>query len=377
MKIAILGLGTIGSGVEALCEANGIEVKRILEIRTQNEKTTTRIEDICSDGEIGIVAETMGGLHPAYEFASAVITAGKHFVTANKLLVSAYGRELTALAKEKGVAFLYSAACGGGIPYLTNLQLASDIDKIEALGGILNGTTNFILDAMSSGDADYADTLRRAQELGYAERDPSSDVDGLDTMRKLILSCAVAYDTFFRPEDIPAAGISRICPADIAYAKRSGCVLRLCAFAEAGQGAPSAYVEPVLLGADAPESAILKNVNYAWYKGAASGLMSYAGQGAGRLPTATNVLRDILRADTGAKYMTRPTLHDAVPDNAAAVHAYYVRVPRGTAFPDKWIASEEVQGDARLITTVPVSVCDMHNTMKTLGCGFFAGIRKG
>lgn len=377
MKLAILGLGTIGSGVYELAEKNGIEVAKILEIRFQNEKTTTRIEDICEDPSIDVVAETMGGLHPAYEFATAVLKAGKHFVTANKLLVSAYGRELTALAKESGAAFLFSAACGGGIPYLANLQIQSRVDEIEALGGILNGTTNFILDAMQSENKDYSETLAQAQALGYAERDPSSDVDGLDTMRKLILACAVAYGVYFKPEDIPTAGISNVSSADADYAKARGLVLRLCAFAEKGEGAPSAYVEPVLVPAVSPEASILKNVNYAWYRGAAGGLMSYSGQGAGKLPTATNVLRDVLRADGGEKYMTRPDMADAVPDNAAAKHAYYVRIEKGAAFPEEWIASEEVIGDERFIVTAPVSVGTMHETMKKLGCGFFAGIRKG
>ena len=229
MMIGLLGMGTIGSGVFEIAQGlEGVRVKKVLERRFQAEYITDNIEEIVSDPEIKLVVETMGGLHPAYEFAAQAISHGKHFVTANKLLVSAYGPELTKLAKENGVAFLYGAACGGGIAYLANLEIARGIDRITALGGILNGTTNYILDSMQSRNMDYAQALSEAQALGYAERDPSSDVDGLDTMRKLILACAVGFDAYVKPEEIPTFGISAVLPADIAYARAHGLTLRLC-----------------------------------------------------------------------------------------------------------------------------------------------------
>ena len=208
MKIGLLGMGT---GVYEIAQSlPDVDVKWVLEKRFQAAYITDDINVILSDPEIELVVETMGGLHPAYEFASSVLESGKHFVTANKLLVSAYGVELTKLAKEKGVAFLYGAACGGGIAYLANLTIARGIDRITALGGILNGTTNYILDSMQSKGGDYAAALSEAQQLGYAERDPSSDVDGLDTQRKLILASAVGFDTWFKPED--AARTARSAP---------------------------------------------------------------------------------------------------------------------------------------------------------------------
>ena len=173
MKIGLLGMGTIGAGVYEIAQTlSDVDVKKVLEIRFKADYITDDINVILSDPEIELVVETMGGLHPAYEFATQVLESGKHFVTANKLLVSAYWSELTALAKRKGVAFLYGAACGGGIAYLANLTIARGIDNITALGGILNGTTNYILDAMQSKGLDYADVLKEAQALGYAERDP-------------------------------------------------------------------------------------------------------------------------------------------------------------------------------------------------------------
>jgi len=377
MNIALLGMGTIGSGVfEIANKLEGVTLKKVLEKRFQADYITDNIEDILNDQEIELVVETMGGLHPAYEFAKASLEAGKHFVTANKLLVSVYGEDLVATARAKGVAFLYGAACGGGIAYLANLKIAKEIDRLTSLGGILNGTTNFILDSMQSEGKDYAEVLAVAQELGYAERDPSSDVDGLDTQRKLILSCAVGFDSYLKPENIPTYGISSVLAADVDWAKANGMVLRLCACAErSAEDALSAYVEPTLVAANAPEAAILKNVNYAWYKGESYGLMSYSGQGAGKLPTAANVLRDVQSISAGCMYMTSESCAPVVPDNGSAVHAYYVRIPAGAAFPAEWIAKSEEKNGMQFIVTKPVSVADMHAKMAAQKDGFFAGIQ--
>lgn len=377
MVVALLGLGTVGGGVqEIIAGLDGVRIKTILGRMKKAPCTTDDICDIVGDSEVDLVIETMGGLHPAYEYARAAIEAGKHFVTANKLLVSVYGRELVSLAREKGVAFLYGAACGGGIAYLANLRIARSVDRISALGGILNGTTNFILDAMQSGGGSYADALHTAQELGYAERDPSSDVDGLDTQRKLILACAVGLDAYVSAEDIPTAGIASILAEDVAWARAHGYVLRLCAHAERRlDGSLSAYVEPTLLASGAPEAAVHSNVNYAWYRGESCGLMSYIGQGAGRLPTASNVVRDVRSIAAGATYMTDEACAEVLPDNSRTSHAYYVRIPMGEAFPAEWVASCEEAGGWVQILTHPVSVEAMHAAMAgRKGC-FLAGVQ--
>lgn len=379
MMIGLLGMGTIGSGVFEIAQGlKGVRVKKVLERRFQAEYITDDIEVIVSDPEIELVVETMGGLHPAYEFAVRALSRGKHFVTANKLLVSVYGPELTKLAKEKGVAFLYGAACGGGIAYLANLEIARGIDRLTALGGILNGTTNYILDSMQSRDMDYARALSEAQALGYAERDPSSDVDGLDTMRKLILACAVGFDAYIKPEEIPTFGISAVLPADVAYARAHDLVLRLCAFAERSvEGAICAYVEPTLVPAGAPEAAILSNVNYAWYRGENYGLMSYTGQGAGKLPTAANVLRDVRSVDAGHRYMTSETCGEVHPDSASVRHAYYLRVPADAEVPAAWAASKQRAGEWDVYELEDASVSEMHALAAKIPSAFFAGICRG
>ena len=377
MNIAILGLGTVGSGVyEGVQRLDSVEVRRILDRRLRTPASTCRIEDILNDPEIELIAETMGGLHPAYEYACAALTSGRHFVTANKQLVSAYGAELAALARQSGAAFLYGAACGGGIPYLYNLEMARKSDRVTALGGILNGTTNYILDAMTSRGADYAAVLSEAQALGYAERDPSSDVDGLDTMRKLVLACAVGFGAFVREEEIPVFGISRVLPADIARAARCGRTLKLCAQAENSEDGLSACVEPVLVALSAPEAAIHRNLNYAWYLGESCGPMSFSGQGAGKLPTASNVLRDIISVDSGRRYMTDESCRP-MSIRSDATHRYCLRVPSGTPVPQGWIDSRETDGEFDFIETVPVPVMAMHEFAAQNPRAFFAGIEKG
>ena len=378
MVIALLGMGVVGSGVVEIAErTDGIQIKKILATRVRRPDMTADFADIIGDSEIELIAEAMGGLHPAYECAKAALESGRHFVTANKLLVCEYGAELCAIARDCGCAFLYSAACGGGIPYLTNLNLARGFDTIEALGGILNGTTNFILDSMQRQNMDYAEALDEAQHLGYAERDPSSDVNGLDTMRKLVLACGVGFDARIAASDIPTAGIASIRAQDIAYAKSRGMSIRLCAHAERRGDRVSAYVEPEMLSQSAPESAILKNVNYAWYRGACSGLMSFSGQGAGKLPTATNVIRDIRAAMAGRRYMTSPACAPAQVCNDSAIHPYYLRMPLMNRAPEFWIVDRAVDDHHQYIETIPVSVSDMHAFMAGKKDSFFAGIRKG
>ena len=204
MKVAVLGFGTVGFGVyEMLGKAKGLEQGPVL-VRPGKKDApfkVTSIEEIVNDPSVGAVVEVMGGVEPAYTYAAAALEAGKHFVTSNKALVAAKGVELDAIARRKGVAFLFSAACGGGVPLLHNLSLAVQSDKILSVSGILNGTTNYMLHAMQARGLDYAQALSEAQALGYAEADPTADVSGLDAARKITLSCAVAFSR------LPVGGI--------------------------------------------------------------------------------------------------------------------------------------------------------------------------
>ena len=359
MKVAVLGFGTVGVGVyEMLKNAPGLEAGPVL-VRLGKEDAdfkVSSIEAIVSDPSVGAVAEVMGGIEPANTYVSMALSAGKHVVTSNKALVAAHGIELAKLAREKGVSFLFSAACGGGVPFLHNLAIASQSDKILSLGGILNGTTNFMLDAMQSEGKDYGDVLRQAQALGYAEADPTADVSGLDALRKIMLACAVAYDRL--PVDgFCLEGIESITASDVAHFQSRGLTCRLVTSGgEAGESV-YAYVEPVLFPASAPECSVLKNFNMAKYLGENAGAIVLMGQGAGRFPTASAVVRDL--CGLGTLEMLRPACRKVTADNSACVHAYYVRTDAKNA--ERFTFAESARSDDTVRgVTEPMSVPAMH-----------------
>lgn len=357
MNIAILGLGTIGSGVyELLKNDRDIHVKRILDIRCWMELMTTDIEDILRDDSIELVVETMGGLHPAREFALRCMNAGKSYITANKFLVSEFAEELSAAAKQNNVSFLFSAACGGGIPFLRNLAKTRNVEPIIEVGGIFNGTTNYILDNIFSNGISYDEALSGAQALGYAERDPSSDVDGLDTQRKLVLACAVAKGALLTSDDIPTFGIRNISDADIIYARSKDSVIRLCAYADLSGAAPKPFVYPVLCKNASIESSIKLNINYCQYTGERIGRFSFSGQGAGKFPTAANIIRDIYDVSMGETSMLPENTVSCKADTSA-VHRFYLRVPSEFANNLNCIAEQVGNTDNYIqAETSPVSI---------------------
>ena len=324
MKTAILGFGTVGVGVyEMLAKARGLEPGPVL-VRPGKEDAPYKVssmEAIVNDPSVEAVAEVMGGIEPAYTYACAALKAGKHFVTSNKALVAAKGVELNRLAREKGAAFLFSAACGGGVPFLHNLALARESDSILSLGGILNGTTNYMLDAMQRLGLDYAEALADAQRLGYAEADPTADVSGLDALRKIMLACAVAYD-LLPTEGLLHEGIDSITAADVRHFQPRGYTCRLLASGGRTESGVYAYVEPVLLREGAPECSVLQNYNMARYEGRNSGPIVLMGQGAGRYPTASAVLRDLSGILRGERYMFSESCATGKADNGGSVHSY-------------------------------------------------------
>ena len=369
MNIAILGLGTIGSGVyELLKGREDIKVKRILDIRCWMNCMTTDIADIVNDESIECVVETMGGIHPAREYALKCINAGKSYVSANKLLISACAEELSAAAREHGAALLFGAACGGGIPYLASMAQARSIDPITSAGGILNGTTNFILDKIFSEGVNYSAALQEAQRLGYAERDPSSDVDGLDTLRKLILCCAVGFGKLLREEDICVSGISRLNDADIQYAKKKKGLIRLVASASQNDaGEIEAYVLPRLVSEGSLEAGIRTNINLARYSGEKMGEFTFCGQGAGKLPTASNILRDLdaIRLNPTSS-MLPEGLISAKPANKCELR-FYVRVPKEKASALNGFAQScKAQGDCVLFETKPMTLPTLFEALKDI-----------
>ncbi len=389
MKIALLGFGTVGSGVYEILQdkkqagVHKLSVTRALvkEINTgMPDFVTEDFADIANDDQIDTVVEMMGGLHPAYEFLKTSLEKGKNAVTSNKLLVSVYGEELNALAKKKGTAFLFSAACGGGIPYLSNLQRAKRLDTILEVGGILNGTTNFILDAMQRANMSFALALKEAQKLGYAEADPSSDIDGLDTMRKCILSSAVGFEVLVSEDSILSEGITSIDSADIEFYQHNNWVCRLIMHAGKSEQGIYAYVEPTCFGPTALEVGVTENKNIAWFKGENEGKMSFYGQGAGKFPTAANVVMDLLDIIEGKKHMLSEHCERVDANNLLVNHRYVVRVAKETVCEELESISEKqtINGAWKFFITRSVTVESMHilarHLKETNRFVFFAGI---
>lgn len=381
MKVAVLGYGTVGKGVfEMLTEARGLEQGPVLvrQGKIREIFQTDSMERILMDGSIGAVVETMGGEEPAFAYVSAALRAGKHVVTANKALVAAHGLELARLARENGAAFLFSAACGGGVPFLHNLSLATQSDRVLTLGGILNGTTNYMLDAMQRRDLTYAQALADAQELGYAEADPTADVSGLDALRKIMLACAVAFDRL-PGEGLLHEGIEAFTAEDAADLKARGLVCRLVGRGGMAGDQVYAFVEPTLFAEGAPERSVLDNYNLARYEAKCAGPIVLMGQGAGRYPTASAVLRDLSDVLQGKRDMLSPTCQSARADNSGCGHRYYVRIPAALAREFPGADAAESGGIVRLVTQ-PMTVLEMHEKAAALRQAgaelFFAGIEE-
>ena len=311
MQIGLLGYGTVGKAFYALVEEQpALTVKTLLTRRPRSLgcRETGDFADILNDPDIDLVVELIGGIHPAYEYISAALKAKKHVVTANKAVVCAYYQELVGLAAQNGVSLRCTAAAGGGIPWLSSLGRVARMDRVTAVEGILNGTTNYILSEMTARNAEYGELLKEAQQLGYAEADPTDDVEGYDARRKLVLSANLAFSALLREQDIPCIGISRMTVADIAWARERGLVWKLIARAERRGDAVSAFVCPTLFPASTPESQTNGSANLVSLYAERIGKQSFSGAGAGGWPTASNVLADCLEiADSRRSfYSDRP-----------------------------------------------------------------------
>ena len=359
MNIGLLGFGVVGGGVLELAQSRGdITVSRVLlrspKVGLPEGMATYDFSDILQDDAIDTVVEVMGGLHPAYEYVTAAMERGKNVVTANKALIAAYYRELTGLAKEKGVALRCTAAVGGGIPWLVNLARVKRLDTVCAVGGIMNGTTNFIMDAMHRAPVDFPAILKEAQALGYAEADPSADIDGDDIRRKLCISANIAFDAVLDETAIPTFGIRTVTAEDIAAFQAHGFVCKLLATAQAAEDGVCAFVEPTLVDKSEPEAAVPANYNLIGYTAERVGKQTFFGQGAGRFPTASNVMQDCLTVLAGEKgfYIAK-----AAPAAlcAAAAHPYYVR----TAAPDAFLRSRVADDWGTGVITGAVDVYEM------------------
>ena len=379
MNIGLLGCGVVGGGILDFCAGReDLTVTKVLVRRPRPDLgalAVTDIADIVNDEAIGIVAEVMGGLHPAYEYICAALKAGKHVVTANKAVISAYYPELTGLARECGVSLRCTAAVGGGIPWLTNLERCKRLDSICELGGIMNGTTNFIMDAMHASPVSFPEILKQAQKLGYAEADPSADIDGDDVRRKLTISANIAFDALVQEEDIPMFGIRTVTDGDIRAFKAHGFVCKLLATAKPAEGGVCAFIEPTLVDSHDLEAAVPKNFNLITYCGEKVGRHSFFGQGAGRYPTAFNAVEDCLDIVAGKPGFYTQAMKPAPVLCGGEAHPYYVR----TACPDAFLQSVTVEQWGDGVVTACVSVEEMlrwgrAQLAKDPGC-FLAGIR--
>lgn len=379
MKIGLLGFGVVGGGVyEWISSRSDMEITKVFCRSPKPGLERVAVYDadeILNDPSIDTVIEVMGGLHPAYEMVSSALKSGKNVITANKNLISAYYTELITLARDNHAALRCTAACGGGIPWLVNLERCKRLDTICEVGGIMNGTTNFIMDAMHRSPVSFSDILKEAQTLGYAEADPSADIDGNDIRRKLVISASVAFDALVREEDIPMFGIRTVSAADIAAFQSHGFVCKLMASAQRCGDRISAYLEPTLLGKTDLEAAVPANYNLITYAGEAIGPQSFFGQGAGRYPTAYNVVQDCLDVLSRQTAFYTDAMAPATLDPDAVMHPYYVR----TASPDAWLEERVADRWDCGVITEAVPTFEMlswaNEQLRRDGACFIAGIR--
>ena len=295
MKIAILGFGTVGSGVYEIAKnLKNIEVKKVLEKDLNKINIATdNYDEIINDKEIELVVECMGGLHPAYEFIMQALKSKKSVVSANKAVIAKYLDEFLQAAKENNVEFRFEASVGGGIPCLAGIQKIRRVENIDKFYGIFNGTSNFILDNMYRFENEFFTTLKTAQELGYAEADPSADIDGYDVTNKVIISSALAYDGFIKNE-FPCFTMRNITKEDILYFKKKGLIAKYIGEATTVGNEYEASVMLNLFPTNALEGNVLSNYNIVTVQSHTMGEVKFYGQGAGKLPTANAIIQDIL-----------------------------------------------------------------------------------
>ena len=338
-----MGYGTVGAGVfkvlnmnrELIRERVGeeIRVKYVLDLREfpgdpVTDVLTHDFNDILNDPEVRIVVETMGGLRPSYDFTKRALLAGKAVCTSNKELVAEHGVELRQIAKEKNVNYLFEASCGGGIPIIHVLDSALTADEIDSVHGILNGTTNYILTQMMDEGKEFADALKEAQALGYAERNPEADIEGWDACRKIAILSSLAYGKHISYKNVYTEGITAVDAADMAYAKALNMKIRLLAASGHSEEGVWAMVSPMLVNKQNMLYHVDGVLNAILVHGNAVGDTLFYGSGAGSLPTASAVAGDVISA---ARHLSRTMASDWKAEEMELMplddvrHAFFVR----------------------------------------------------
>ena len=333
MKIGLLGHGTVGSGVKKIVdekntkEISQLEISKILvryEKDITDKRMTVDIYDIVDDPEIDVVVECIGGDETAFSYVKAALFNGKHVVTSNKKMLVNHLEELLELARTRGVSLKYEAACGGGIPWMSNLDRTKRIDDIESFRGIFNGTTNYILSKMSDEGSEFVVALKEAQDCGYAEFDPSDDIDGMDTAYKVVLSSCKGFGVLANIQDLDIYGIRHISAKDIAYACKHGCVCKLIGLGIKYESSVSGTVIPTFIPKQNIFATIPANFNAIESDSKTLGKMTYVGQGAGSYPTAHAVVQDLIDLVLHQDIEVSSGVSVYV-DNKIRVSSFYVR----------------------------------------------------
>ena len=317
INIAVLGYGTVGSGVVEVINTNHesinkragdeINIKYVLDLRDFPGDPVEKVlvhdyEVIVNDPEVDIVVEVMGGIEPAYTFVKRALQAGKSVSTSNKALVAKHGSELMEIAKEKNINFLFEASCGGGIPIIRALNSSLTADEIDEITGILNGTTHNMLYKMSTENCDFDTVLKEAQAKGYAEADPTADVGGADACRKIAILSSLAYGKFLNYEDIYTEGITKITAKDIEYAKEFDSVIKLLGVAHNTESGIEVGVYPMMIHKEHPLASVRDSFNAVFVHGDAADDAMFYGRGAGEFPTASAVMGDVIDVASNMAY---------------------------------------------------------------------------
>ncbi len=304
MNIAVLGYGVVGRGVVKIIESSvpSLSVTRILELPDKliDPRMTADYDEIVSDTSIDAVVECMGGIEPAHTFILQALTTGKHVVTSNKAVVAAHFAEFTSAAQNTGAAFLIEATTGGGIPWIASLEKMRRIDEVTSFSGIMNGTTNYIIDQMDKNGLEFAEVLKRAQDLGYAEADPTADIDGIDVKNKTIISAGIAFGVACT-SDFPVSGIRNVTKDDMEFFRGRGRSVKLLGRGLQQDGRYAVAVEPVAVGIRSLEANVPNNFNLVTADGASIGELKFYGQGAGSLPTGNAIVQDLIDCAAGRR----------------------------------------------------------------------------
>lgn len=350
VKVGLMGFGTVGTGVVRLIQAHqedlhkqtglGIEVAKILVQDKEKPRSISGLDkfmtvtpsDLLENPEIDVIVEVIGGINPAKEYILSALEHGKHVVTANKDLMALYGAEILQKAQDKGCDVFYEASVAGGIPILRALVEGFSSDRITKMMGIVNGTTNYILTKMSEEGAAYDDVLKEAQALGYAEADPTSDVEGFDAARKMAILSTLGFRVPMRLEDVEVKGISKVSKEDIAYGKKLGYVVKLIGLAQRDDEAIEVSVQPTMVHKTHPLASVNGVFNAVYVHGEAVGETMFYGPGAGELPTATAVVSDLvtvvknLKLGVNGRGMVAPYKEKVLKDDANKFSRYFLRM---------------------------------------------------